>query len=198
MKKKLKLGGQKSTKEETGAKNLAENGVETYGGEFLVYFLVQPDNIAVLSESAVANKVKRLAAVMKGFDSLELACINSRENFESNKHFYLKRIAEEKSEAVRELLLADAKHLDQVQVQTASAREFLLILRFRDYNPESDDVRMGISRMEKLLKDEGFSAKLAGKEDIKRLYAVYFVQNITQVYFDDYDGARFIKGDGYF
>ena len=172
--------------------------METYGGEFLVYFLVQPDNIAVLSESAVASKVKRLAAVMKGFDSLELACINSRENFESNKHFYLKRIAEEKSEAVRELLLADAKHLDQVQVQTASAREFLLILRFRDYNPESDDVRMGISRMEKLLKDEGFSARLAGKEDIKRLYAVYFVQNITQVYFDDYDGARFVKGDGYF
>ena len=170
----------------------------TYGGEFLVYFLVQPDNIAVLSESAVASKVKRLAAVMKGFDSLEMACINSRENFESNKHFYQKRMAEEKSQAVRELLERDMKHLDEVQVQTASAREFLFLLRFRDYNPEADDVRMGISRMEKLLKDEGFSARLATKEDIKRLYAVYFVQNITQVYFDDYDGAQFVKGDGYF
>lgn len=194
----IRLRKKKTTKEAANAKNIAENGVETYGGEFLVYFLVQPDNIAVLSESAVAGKVKRLAAVMKGFDSLELACINSRENFESNKYFYEKRIAEEKSEAVRKLLLADAKHLDKVQVQTASAREFLFILRFRDYNPESNDVQMGISRMEKLLKDEGFSARLAGKEDIKRLYAVYFVQNITQVYFDDYDGARFVKGDGYF
>ena len=194
----LKLGRKKSTRDEIGAKNIAENGVETSDGGFLVYFLVQPDNIAVLSESAVTHKVSCLAALLRGFDSTELACINSRENFESNKHFYLKRIAKEKSEAVRELLLADAKHLDQVQVQTASAREFLFLLRFRDYNPESDDVRMGISRMEKLLKDEGFSARLAGKEDIKRLYAVYFVQNITQVYFDDYDGARFIKGDGYF
>ena len=107
-------------------------------------------------------------------------------------------MAEEKSQAVRELLERDMKHLDEVQVQTASAREFLFLLRFRDYNPEADDVRMGISRMEKLLKDEGFSARLATKEDIKRLYAVYFVQNITQVYFDDYDGAQFVKGDGYF
>lgn len=194
----IRLKKNKTTKEETNAKNIAENGVETYGGEFLVYFLVQPDNIAVLSESAVASKVKRLAAVMKGFDSLEMACINSRENFESNKHFYQKRMAEEKSQAVRELLERDMKHLDEVQVQTASAREFLFILRFRDYNPEADDVRMGISRMEKLLKDEGFSTRLATKEDIKRLYAVYFVQNITQVYFDDYDGAQFVKGDGYF
>ncbi len=194
----IRLKKNKTTKEETNAKNIAENGVETYGGEFLVYFLVQPDNIAVLSESAVASKVKRLAAVMKGFDSLEMACINSREIFESNKHFYQKRMAEEKSQAVRELLERDMKHLDEVQVQTASAREFLFLLRFRDYNPEADDVRMGISRMEKLLKDEGFSARLATKEDIKRLYAVYFVQNITQVYFDDYDGAQFVKGDGYF
>ena len=194
----IRLKKNKTTKEETNAKNIAENGVETYGGEFLVYFLVQPDNIAVLSESAVASKVKRLAAVMKGFDSLEMACINSRENFESNKHFYQKRMAEEKSQAVRELLERDMKHLDEVQVQTASAREFLFILRFRDYNPEADDVQTGISRMEKLLKDEGFTARLAGKEDIKRLYAVYFVQNITQVYFDDYDGAQFVKGDGYF
>ena len=117
----IRLKKNKTTKEETNAKNIAENGVETYGGEFLVYFLVQPDNIAVLSESAVASKVKRLAAVMKGFDSLEMACINSRENFESNKHFYQKRMAEEKSQAVRELLERDMKHLDEVQVQTASA-----------------------------------------------------------------------------
>ena len=191
----IRLKKNKTTKEETNAKNIAENGVETYGGEFLVYFLVQPDNIAVLSESAVASKVKRLAAVMKGFDSLEMACINSRENFESNKHFYQKRMAEEKSQAVRELLERDMKHLDEVQVQTASAREFLFLLRFRDYNPEADDVQTGISRMEKLLKDEGFTARLAGKEDIKRLYAVYFVQNITQVYFDDYDGSLLVKGE---
>ena len=50
---------------------------------------------------------------------------------------------------------------------------------------------------ETLLKDAGFSYCQASKEDIKRLYAVYFVQNITQVYFDDYDGERFVKEDEY-
>ena len=58
-------------------------------------------------------------------------------------------------------------------------------------------MQTGISRITKLLKDSGFSYRLAAKEDIKRLYAVYFVQNITQVYFDDYDGERFVKGEEY-
>lgn len=84
-----------------------------------------------------------------------------------------------------------------MQIQTASAREFLFIIRFKNYNPDLNDVQTGISRITKILKDEGFSYRLAVKEDIKRLYAVYFVQNITQVYFDDYDGERFVKGDNY-
>ena len=91
----------------------------------------------------------------------------------------------------------DIAHLDRVQIQTASAREFLFILRFKNYNFESNDVQTGISRMGKLLKDEGFTSRLATKDDIKRLYAVYYVQNITQIYFDDYDGERFVRSDDY-
>ena len=194
---KFGFGKKKSTRSEIGAKAIEANGVETYDEELLVYFLVQPDNIAVLSETAVKSKVMYLTEILKGFDGIELACINSRENFDHNKNFYKKRMEEEKSGKVRELLQKDLVHLDRVQIQTASAREFLFLVRFRNYNPESNDVQTGISRMEKLLKDNGFSSRLAEKEDIKRLYAVYFVQNITQVYFDDYDGERFVKGDGY-
>ena len=73
----------------------------------------------------------------------------------------------------------------------------MFILRFKNYNFESNDVQTGISRMEKLLKDEGFTSRLATKDDIKRLYAVYYVQNITQIYFDDYDGERFVRSDDY-
>ena len=115
----------------------------------------------------------------------------------SNKMFYKERLEEEESPKVREILEKDLIHLDRVQIQTASAREFLFILRFRNYNPETNEVQTGISRMTKLLKDAGVSYRQASKEDIKRLYAVYFVQNITQVYFDDYDGERFVKGDAY-
>ncbi len=203
----------KSTREGIGARNIDDLGVETYEGEKLVYFLIQPDNIAVLSETAVRSRIVHLKAIIKAIDGVELSCINSRENFDSNKRFFEKRLAEETEEQVRELLRLELQHLDRVQIQTASARAFLLTLRFRNYDPDSNsvsillrktasppdffpvhEVQTGISRMEKLLKDNGFSAKLADKEELKRIYAVYFVQNITQVYFDDYDGQSFVKG----
>lgn len=193
----IKIGTKKSTREEIGAVNIEPNGVETSKNDFLVYFLVQPDNIAVLSETAVRTKIMALSGVMKGYDCIEFSCINSRENFDSNKNFYKERLEKEHSQKVRELLEKDIAHLDRVQIQTASAREFLFILRFKNYNFESNDVQTGISRMEKLLKDEGFTSRLAAKDDIKRLYAVYYVQNITQIYFDNYDGERFVRSDDY-
>ena len=193
----IKIGTKKSTREERGAVNIEPNGVETNKNDFLVYFLVQPDNIAVLSETAVRTKIMALSGVIKGYDCIEFSCINSRENFDSNKNFYKERLGKEHSQKVRELLEKDIAHLDRVQIQTASAREFLFILRFKNYNFESNDVQTGISRMEKLLKDEGFTSRLAAKDDIKRLYAVYYVQNITQIYFDDYDGERFVRSDDY-
>ena len=193
----IKIGTKKSTREEIGAVNIEPNGVETNKNDFLVYFLVQPDNIAVLSETAVRTKIMALSGVIKGYDCIEFSCINSRENFDSNKNFYKERLEKEHSQKVRELLEKDIAHLDRVQIQTASAREFLFILRFKNYNFESNDVQTGISRMEKLLKDEGFTSRLATKDDIKRLYAVYYVQNITQIYFDNYDGERFVRSDDY-
>lgn len=193
----IKIGTKKSTREEIGAVNIESNGVETNKNDFLVYFLVQPDNIAVLSETAVRTKIIALSGVIKGYDCIEFSCINSRENFDSNKNFYKERLEKEHSQKVRELLEKDIAHLDRVQIQTASAREFLFILRFKNYNFESNDVQTGISRMEKLLKDEGFTSRLAAKDDIKRLYAVYYVQNITQIYFDNYDGERFVRSDDY-
>ena len=193
----IKIGAKKSTREEIGAVNIEPNGVETNKNDFLVYFLVQPDNIAVLSETAVRTKIMALSGVIKGYDCIEFSCINSRENFDSNKNFYKERLEKEHSQKVRELLEKDIAHLDRVQIQTASAREFLFILRFKNYNFETNDVQTGISRMEKLLKDEGFTSRLAAKDDIKRLYAVYYVQNITQIYFDDYDGERFVRSDDY-
>ena len=193
----IKIGTKKSTREEIGAVNIEPNGVETNKNDFLVYFLVQPDNIAVLSETVVRTKIMALSGVIKGYDCIEFSCINSRENFDSNKNFYKERLEKEHSQKVRELLEKDIAHLDRVQIQTASAREFLFILRFKNYNFESNDVQTGISRMEKLLKDEGFTSRLAAKDDIKRLYAVYYVQNITQIYFDNYDGERFVRSDDY-
>lgn len=190
-----KKKNKKSTRQEMGARAIDELGVETYKREYLVYFLIKPSNIAVLSESNVRAKVLALMSLYKGIDSLEIACINSRENFENNKIYMKKRLAEEKNQNVRDLLNKDLTFLDRIQIQTASAREFLVILRFRENEIDTSEVGSGISRLEKLLKDQGFNAKRATKEDIKRIFAVYYVQNLTQIYFDDYDGEHWVKGD---
>jgi len=44
--------------------------------------------------------------------------------------------------------------------------------------------------LEKTLREQGFSVKRAGKEDIRRLLAVYFEQNVTTKRFEDIDGER--------
>lgn len=42
------------------------------------------------------------------------------------------------------------------------------------------------------MREQGFIAQRAGKEDIKRLLAVYFEQNVTTEKFEDYDGERWV------
>jgi len=49
-----------------------------------------------------------------------------------------------------------------------------------------------LNRVEKTLREQGFSTKRAGKEDIKRLLAIYFEQNVTTEEFTDYDGERWV------
>lgn len=128
-------------------------------------------------------------------ESVEIACINSRETFEDNKNYLKDRLAKENNSKVREIIEKDAAFLDRIQVQTASAREFLIIIRFREKELDDNEIKAGISRIDKLLKDQGFMAKRVDKDDIKRIFAVYFVQNLTQVYFEDYDGERYVMAE---
>jgi len=96
----------------------------------------------------------------------------------------------ETNPAVRRLLEQDLVHLDRIQVQMATAREFLVIIRLR--NEKESKVFPYLSRIEKTLREQGFIAKRADKEDIKRLLAVYFEQNVTTEKFEDSDGERWV------
>ena len=46
--------------------------------------------------------------------------------------------------------------------------------------------------IEKTIRDQGFAVKRADREDIKRLIAVYFEQNVTQEVFEEHDGDRWV------
>ena len=128
--------------------------------------------------------------VLKGVAEIEMPCLNSRESFENNKQFLKMRMEQEDNPVIRKLLEKDQNHLDRIQVQMATAREFLILIRLKD--EKESEVFPYLSRIEKSLKEQGFSVKRADKEDIKRLLAVYYEQNVTTEKFEDFDGERWI------
>ena len=72
--------------------------------------------------------------VLKGVAEIEMLCLNSRESFEDNKRFLRARMEKEENPVVRKLLEKDQAHLDRIQVQMATAREFLIMVRLREEN----------------------------------------------------------------
>jgi hypothetical protein len=169
---------------------ITDYSLQTYGHGELVYFIIKPSNISVLSEASVSARIYALMTVLKGMAEIEMCCLNSRENFEDNKRFLKSRVEQENNPAIRKMLEADLTFLDRIQVQMATAREFLIIIRLRD--EKESEVFPYLNRIEKTLREQGFSVKRAGKEDIKRLLAVYFEQNVTTERFEDFDGERWI------
>ena len=179
-----------STRQLINTKAITDYSLLTYGHGELVYFIIKPTNISVLSEASIAARIYALMTVLKGMAEIEMLCLNSRENFEDNKRFLRSRIEQEDNPTVRKLLEADLTFLDRIQVQMATAREFLIVIRLRDEKP--NEVFPYLNRIEKTLREQGFSVKRAEKEDIKRILAVYFEQNVTTEKFEDFDGERWI------
>lgn len=175
-----------STRQLIGAKAVTDYSLVTYGQGELVYFIVKPSNISVLSEASIYA----LMTVLKGVAEIEMLCLNSRESFENNKQFLKMRMEQEDNPVIRKLLEKDQNHLDRIQVQMATAREFLILIRLKD--EKESEVFPYLSCIEKSLKEQGFSVKRADKEDIKRLLAVYYEQNVTTEKFEDFDGERWI------
>ena len=179
-----------STRQLIGAKAVTDYSLVTYGQGELVYFIVKPSNISVLSEASIGARIYALMTVLKGVAEIEMLCLNSRESFENNKQFLKMRMEQEDNPVIRKLMEKDQNHLDRIQVQMATAREFLILIRLKD--EKESEVFPYLSRIEKSLKEQGFSVKRADKEDIKRLLAVYYEQNVTTEKFEDFDGERWI------
>jgi hypothetical protein len=110
-----------STRELLGVRDLTGHSLQTGHGE-LVYFLIKPSNVSVLSAASLSARIYALMTVLKGMTEIEMLCLNSRENFDGNKRFIKKRLEQEDSPAVRKLLELDMNYLDRIQVQTATAR----------------------------------------------------------------------------
>lgn len=181
------LRQRQSTRQLMGIDQLTECGAKTPHGE-LVYFLIRPDNLSVLSPEGIRSRVQALTNLLSGTESVRFYALNSRESFQNNKIFYQERIAEESNPAIRDLLAQDMKYLDDIQATMATAREFALAYPVDRKNGEN--LRATLSRMEQDIRNRGFHVRLAGEQDVKRLLAVYYAQDVTTEFFESYDGER--------
>ncbi len=187
--KKRTLRQRKNTRQLMGIDQLTEHGAKTAVGE-LVFFLIRPDNLSVLSSEDRRGRIKALTDLLRGTQEVRILALDSRESFQHNKDWYRQRLEREDMPAIRELLRRDAAHLDEIQATTASAREFALVYRLGPQESGEDVSRL--RQTEQGLRDLGFQARLASEQDIKRLLAVYYQQDVTTEWFEGYDGERWV------
>lgn len=95
-------------------------------------FALKPTNLSVQPPEAVGSRIYALMTVLKGQTEIEMLALNSKESFEDNKRYYRQRATEEELPVISRLLEADAKALDRLQVQMATAREFFVVVRIRE------------------------------------------------------------------
>lgn len=180
---------EQSTRQLMGIDDFTDYGIATRMGS-LVFFAIKPTNISVLPGSGVGARIYALLNVIKGQAEIEMLALNSKESFENNKDFYRQQANLEDLPAIRKLLEQDSAHLDRIQVLMASSREFYILVRLQ--GKKESDVFSYLSRIEKSIKDNGFTVRRATEQDLKRMLGVYFEQNVTTERFEDHDGERWI------
>ena len=183
---KLKKGNI-STQALLGVKGFSRNGIQTNGHGEIVFYMVSPTNISVLSRVAVAQKVKHLMTLLSAQPDLEIVCIDARENFD-DKLYLDERFNDEPNGKIRELLLKDKTFLDDIQVQMSTAREFLFLVRLRNESDEESFSRL--NRIEKCINEQGFNCRRADKDDTKRVIARYFGVRTVDEAIEDHDGDK--------
>lgn len=180
-----------STRQLINAETITDYSLKLLTGEEIVFFVIQPQNLSVMSKESIGAKIFALTNVVKGLAETEIICLNSRDNFEENKIFLKKRIEEERDATIISLLKKDLYHLDQIQTQTATARLFLLAVRI--HPNEQVELHSLIHRIEKLIRMQNLTVVRADKDMLKNMLAVYFEQNVTTSRFEDVDGERWYE-----
>jgi len=187
-KQKQELRQLQSTRQLMGVTRLTPHGIVTPSGE-RAFYIIRPDNLSVLSPEVVWSRVRALTVLLSTHPSLELLALDSRESFQRNKVYYRHRIEEETVPQVRTILEKDLEHLDAIQRSSASSREFILVIPLNDKTDEP-----ALRQMEKTICDHGIQVRLAEEQDVKRLLAIYYQQELTTEVFPSFDGEEFVHG----
>ena len=189
---KLKHKKKQGTRHMLKMADVGENCVVTPFGERLAFLVITPVNMAVLSNALVGERIDSLTNVLKTLEEADLLCVNSTQSFQSNKDYITKLMENETNDIVQMLDEKDILFLDEIRINMATSREFLVRLRFkRDVQYQLMDT--DIKRTQQLFKEYGFECQIADREELKRTLAIYFAQNIYEDDIPDYDGQPYLE-----
>ena len=180
-KERKRLKQRQSTRQLMGIRKLLPHGVAIPGGS-LVFFLIHPDNLSVLSAEGIRQRVTALSNLFRAEEQVEVLGLDSRESFQQNQVYYQTRLEEETTPKIRELLQKDISYLDEIQTTSASSREFVLVLRMEEQAALDEG---GLRQKEKSLCDHGISVRLAEEQDVKRLLVSYYLHDACLLYTSD-------------
>ena len=187
-KERKRLKQRQSTRQLMGIRKLLPHGVAIPGGS-LVFFLIHPDNLSVLSAEDIRQRVTALSNLFRAEEQVEVLGLDSRESFQQNQVYYQTRLEEETTPKIRELLQKDISYLDEIQTTSASSREFVLVLRMEEQAALDEG---GLRQKEKSLCDHGISVRLAEEQDVKRLLVSYYLHDADPESLEDVDGERVV------
>ena len=180
----------RSVQDLIGVKTFTKYGLATNKGE-LLFYLVSPTNISVLSYANIEIKIRRLMTVLSAVPDIEITCTDSSECFDDNKAYLRERLEKESNPKVRKIIKKDIDFLDHIQTEMATARQFLFIARLK--NTKDKQTFDTANRIEKVISEQGFEVRRMGKADIKRFLALYFEASMNGEQMPDIDGEQFYE-----
>ena len=178
----------RSVQELLGIKTFTKYGLATTKGE-LLFYLVSPTNISVLSHANIEIKIHHLMMVLSAIPDLEITCTDSSECFDDNKAYLTERLTAEQNPKVRKIIKKDIDFLDNIQMEMATARQFMFIARLK--NQKDKQSFDAANRIEKVISEQGFEVRRMRKADIKRFLALYFEASMNGEQMPDIDGEQF-------
>jgi len=182
----------RSVQDLIGIKTFTKYGLATNKGE-LLFYLISPTNISVLSYVNIEIKIRHLMMVLSTIPDIEIICTDSSECFDDNKAYLHDRLSEEQNAKVRKIIKKDIDFLDHIQMEMATARQFLFIARLK--STKDKQTFDTANRIEKVISEQGFEVQRMKKADIKRFLALYFEASMNGEQMPDIDGEQFYEVD---
>lgn len=181
----------RSVQELLGIRTFTKYGLAV-GKYELLFYLVAPTNISVLSHTNIEIKIRHLMMVLSAIPDIEITCTDSSECFDDNKAYLTERLEVEENAKVRKLIKKDIEFLDTVQVEMATARQFFFVARIKGQKEKL--VFETANRIESKIAGEGFEVHRLKKPEIKRILALYFDASMQGEAMPDIDGEQFYEG----